>query len=146
MAKRRLVMAVRAPAPGTLVVTWGDGIDHTIEVGVHGPADDAGFARVRIAEAGDGVEWPDGSALSAHVLWGMALVQDGARFARWRQARSLTQAGLAEALGLAPEAVRRYEAGDDPIPKTVKLALIGHDALARIAARQQAETPPASAG
>lgn len=134
--KERRVTAVRAVEGRAVVVTWADGVDHTIDVALHAPVDEALFRQPAVADAGAMVAWPDGSALAAGVLWDMALAQDGARLARWRTARGLTRPGFAEALGIGLAAVRRYESGASPIPKTVKLALIGHDALERMAKKR----------
>lgn len=140
--RERRVAAVRAVEGRAVVVTWPDGVDHTIDVSVHAPVDEALFRQPAVAEEGGAVAWPDGSALSAAVLWDMALAQDGARLVRWRTARGLTQGGFAEAVGIGLAAVRRYESGVSPIPKTVKLALIGHDALERMAKKRASATPP----
>ncbi len=46
---------------------------------------------------------------------------------RFQKRQGWTQAQLASALGIAPRTVRRYLAGEWPIPKLVELAVQGLD-------------------
>jgi hypothetical protein len=49
-----------------------------------------------------------------------------ADFRKWMQANGLTLDGAAKALGLSRRTIAYYLSGEQPVPKTVMLATIGH--------------------
>jgi hypothetical protein len=140
---------IRSVRPGqarALVVTWKSGIESTVDVAKHlfayavlkPLADDALFAKVQVGEWGWSVCWPDARGtddleISADTLWRLALEQGAAWLKAWRNARRMTQAQAAKALGVSPRMWRYYEAGTHLLPKTVRLACFGLDAEARAA-------------
>jgi len=136
---RPRIAAVR-PAIGRAVhVAWDDGSEHEVDLGafldrfeVFRPLDgDAPFAAVAVGEWGACLHWTDDMEIAAGTLRRLALEQDAARFRAWREGHGLAQAAAGDALGLSRRMMQYYEAGTHPIPKTVKLAMIGYDTLAR---------------
>jgi hypothetical protein len=136
------IRAVLAGEDHTLVVTWKGGAESLVDVGelvagyaVFAPlrADAAAFRSVSVGEWGWSVHWTDDMELSSDTLWRLALDQ-GARWLRaWREARGLSQAEAASALGVSPRMWRYYEGAEHLLPKTVRLACAGFDAQQRAA-------------
>jgi hypothetical protein len=91
------------------------------------------FQQVRVGEWGWCVHWSDEMEISADTLWRLALEQGAAWLRAWRTAHGMTQAEAARALGVSPRMWRYYEAGEHLLPKTVRLAGAGLDALASAA-------------
>jgi transcriptional regulator with XRE-family HTH domain len=71
--------------------------------------------------------------ISSDTLWRLALEQGAEWLRGWRTAKRMTQAEAARALGVSPRMWRYYEAGSHLLPKTVRLAAIGLDALTQAA-------------
>lgn len=130
-AAPRRIAAATPGADRVVVVTWADGTLHDIDLGGHAPDSDQAFRAAAVAEDGAALCWPGGGAVPADTLWALGLDQDARRLHRWATRRRLSPAALAEALGLAPATARRYLAGRAPIPRTVKLAMIGYDVVSR---------------
>ncbi len=85
-------------------------------------SDDALFARLRVSEYGDCLEWDDGSELSA--VWIEELAEETLDNAKFRDAMDklhLTLDGMAARLGIARRLVADYRK-DKPIPKHIALA------------------------
>ncbi|MBI1207248.1 MAG: helix-turn-helix domain-containing protein [Azospirillum sp.] len=129
--------AVAAGAYPEIAVTWADGTEHRIDLGgfiadhptlAHCAAPGV-WASMRVGEWGWSAGWDDDSEIGADALWALGTAQEAARLRAWRKARGLTQAQAAKALGLGTRTVTLYEAGSQPIPKTVILARVGFDAL-----------------
>lgn len=141
--------AVRAGTGHCLVLTWKGGAETVVDVAAHlaryaifAPlrADARGKARgkvqfraVTVGEWGWCVHWTDDMEIAADTLWRLGLEQGAAWLRAWRAARGMTQQEAAHALGVSPRMWRYYEAGTHLLPKTVRLAAIGHDAQARAA-------------
>jgi Protein of unknown function (DUF2442)/Helix-turn-helix domain len=136
------IRAVRAGEDRHLVITWRGGTEsvvdisrHLAECAVFAPlrSDDNLFRAVQVGEWGWCVHWSDEMEISADSLWRLAREQGTARLRAWRTAHRMTQAEAAKALGVSPRMWRYYEAGSHLLPKTVRLAGIGLDALERAA-------------
>ncbi|MGQ9368563.1 hypothetical protein [Azospirillum sp. ST 5-10] len=131
-AAARRIAAVATGEGHVVFVTWGDGTDHDVDLSAAcahlcgGP-----FRSVAVVDGGGALRWADGTGIAVGELWDMALVQDAERLHRWADRRRLAPDALADALGLDGAAARRYLAGERPIPKTVKLAMIGYDVVCR---------------
>lgn len=124
-----------------LVVAWDDlhraEVDLAPIIAAHpvlGPlADPDTFRRLRLAEDGWSVEWPDcGIDLGASQLRRWAQEQAGEAmpaesFRRWMEGHGLTLDRAAEALGLSRRSIAYYLSGEQPVPKTVMLATEGYD-------------------
>jgi transcriptional regulator with XRE-family HTH domain len=67
--------------------------------------------------------------VSADTLWRLALQQGAEWLKAWRAAHRMSQDEAAKALGVSPRMWRYYESGSHLLPKTVRLAGIGLDAL-----------------
>ncbi|HEU0155795.1 MAG TPA: DUF2442 domain-containing protein [Stellaceae bacterium] len=136
------IMAVRAANARRLTVTWkGDG-ESTIDVAdflakfeMFHPldTDDALFGKVEVGEWGWCVHWTNEMEISADTLRRLALEQGSAWLRDWRAKHRMTEAEAADALGIGIRMWRRYEAGLELLPKTVRLASIGLDAQAEAA-------------
>jgi hypothetical protein len=96
-------------------------------------ANDGLFRTLQVGEWGWCVHWSDDLEISADNLWRLALKQGAAWLRAWRTAHRMTQAEAAKALGVSPRMWRYYEAGSHLLPKTVRLAGIGLDALGQAA-------------
>lgn len=136
------IKAVSVKGRATVLVTWKDGIQHSIDLapfmddhpGLEPITGSARFSAVRVGEWGRTLDWGDDLEIPGDVLWTLALQQDADRFQDWRRARGLTQEQAASELGISTRMVTYYESGTHPIPKTVTLARIGLDALRQAAA------------
>ena len=136
---------IRAVRPGedhTLVVTWKGGAESLVDVGEHIASyavfaalrgDPTAFRKVSIGEWGWSVHWTDEMEMSSDTVWRLALDQGGRWLRAWREARGLSQADAASALGVSPRMWRYYEAAEHLLPKTVRLACVGFDAQQRAA-------------
>jgi hypothetical protein len=91
------------------------------------------FRTVTVGDRGWNVHWTDDMEIAADTLWRLALEQGAAWLRAWRIGRGMTQQDAARALGVSPRMWRYYEAGTHLLPKTVRLAAIGHDAGQRAA-------------
>lgn len=112
------------------------GPDGVREVGLHGLAtgrkavllDPEVLRGVRVGEYGSSVEWPSlGLEVGGDALWRLSERQAGRAmtpeaFKAWRKRLGLTQAAVAEAMGITRRAVIYYEQGARLIPKVVWLA------------------------
>jgi hypothetical protein len=136
------IRAVRADKGRSLAITWKGGTESIVDVSRHiadyavfAPlrTDDDLFRSVKVGEWGWCVHWSDEMEISADTLWRLALEQGAAWLRAWRQARGMTQAEAAKALGVSLRMWRYYEAGSHLLPKTVRLAAIGLDAQAHAA-------------
>lgn len=126
----------------TLSLVWDDGRRAEIDLApvIAGRAalaplvDPALFHRVRVAEDGWSVEWPDcGVDFGSAQLRRWADEQAGeampaSAFRAWMERRNLTLGRAAEALGLSRRTIAYYLSGEQPVPKTVMLATEGYDA------------------
>lgn len=97
------------------------------------------FARVRLLHEGHTLEWTDELDMGADQLWRLAGEQAGElmpteAFRIWRRKHDLSLAAAAELLGLSRRMVAYYDSGQRPVPKTVLLATVGHEALRKRAA------------
>ena len=124
-----------------LAVAWDDGrraeIDLSAIVAARAAlaplADPQLFHRIRVADDGWSVEWPDcGIDFGSAQLRRWADEQAGeamraADFRAWMDRHGLTRDGAAEALGLSRRTIGYYLSGEQPVPKTVMLATEGYD-------------------
>jgi hypothetical protein len=136
------IQAVRADKGHRLLVVWKGGAESAIDISGHistyaifAPLrrNSRLFRHVAVGEWGWCVRWSEQMEISADTLWRLALDQGAAWLREWRTARGMTQAEAAHALGVSPRMWRYYEAGEHLLPKTVRLAGAGHDALAAAA-------------
>jgi hypothetical protein len=136
------IKAVRAGDGRSLVITWRGGADSIVDIGaflaeyaVFAPLrqDDERFRKVEAGEWGWCVQWSDDMEISSDTLWRLALEQGAEWLRAWRTAKRMTQAEAARALGVSPRMWRYYEAASHLLPKTVRLAAIGLDALTQAA-------------
>lgn len=136
------IRAVRADKGRILVVTWKGGAESIVDVSGHlaeytvfAPMrrNDERFRAVEVGEWGWCLHWSDDMEISADTLWRLTLDQGAEWLRRWRTARRMTQSEAARALGVSPRMWRYYEAGSHLLPKTVRLAGIGLDALTKAA-------------
>jgi hypothetical protein len=136
------VKTVHAEEGRRLAITWKGGSesivdvsDHLAEYAVFAPLrdNDERFCHVEVGDWGWCVHWSDDMEISADTLWRLTLEQGAEWLRRWRTARRMTQAEAARALGVSSRMWRYYEAGSHLLPKTVKLAGIGLDALTKAA-------------
>lgn len=127
--------------PNGLRVHWDDGDRGEIDLApiiamrpVLAPlTDPAIFHRIRVAEDGWSIEWPEcgvdfGSAQLrrwADEQAGRAMPREA--FRGWMVRHGLTLDGAAEALGLSRRTIAYYLSGEQPVPKTVMLATEGYD-------------------
>ena len=136
------IKSVRSDGDCCLVITWRGGTESVVDVSkllsdyaVFAPLrhNDDLFRKVTVGEWGWCAHWSDDLQISSDTLWRLALEQGGSWLQAWRAAHNMTQAEAASALGVSPRMWRYYEAGSHLLPKTVRLAGIGHDAQARAA-------------
>ena len=136
------IRAVCADQGRRLLITWKGGAESVVDVSGHLAEyavftplrqDDALFRTVAVGEWGWCVHWSDDMEISSDTLWRIALEQGAEWLRGWRTAKRMTQAEAARALGVSPRMWRYYETGSHLLPKTVRLAAIGLDALTRAA-------------
>ncbi len=136
------IRAVRPGAARSLLITWKAGgeslvdlTDHLAAYAVFAPLrkDDAAFRGVTVGDWGWSIHWSDDMEVSSDTLWRLALEQGSGWLRAWRLEHGMTLAAAAFAVGVSPRMWRYYEAGEHPLPKTVRLACAGHDAEARAA-------------
>jgi Protein of unknown function (DUF2442)/Helix-turn-helix domain len=136
------IRTIRADKAYHLVVTWKGGAESIVDVSspiadyaVFAPLQksQAAFRTVSVGEWGWNAHWSDDMEMSSDMLWRLALEQGSAWLRAWRSGRGMTQSEAAAALGVSPRMWRYYEAGSHLLPKTVRLACIGLDALAKAA-------------
>lgn len=141
-------MTAIEPRPGyTLRVTWADGFAGDVDVSEHirsfavaAPLlEPERFAGVRIgadgftADFGGDLEIP-GDMLRLRALEKAGRVMPVADFRDWRRRNGLSLTAAAEALGVTRRMVAYYESGVRPIPRTIMLACLGWEVLAKKAA------------
>jgi hypothetical protein len=136
------IKAVRASDGRSLIITWRGGPESIVDIGVFlaeyavfAPLreDDDRFREVEVGEWGWCVHWSDDMEISSDTLWRLTLEQGAEWLRAWRTGKRMTQAEAARALGVSPRMWRYYEAGSHLLPKTVRLAAIGLDALTKAA-------------
>ena len=136
------IRAVHADQGRRLGITWKGGAESVVDVSGHlaeyavfAPLrqDDELFRAVDVGEWGWCVHWSDDMEISADTLWRLTLEQGAEWLRAWRTAHRMTQAEAAQALGVSQRMWRYYEAGSHLLPKTVRLAGIGLDALTKAA-------------
>ena len=124
--------AVEALAPWRLGTRWSTG--EVLEVDVEGvlratPAlaallDPAVFARVHLAEGGQGIEWFD-EEFGADNVYAWAQEQAGAvshqMFDEWMHRNALSLSTAAEALGISRRMVSYYRTAHKAIPRAIWL-------------------------
>ena len=135
------ISGVRVGQRRKLTVLWKGGVeslinvsDHLARYAVFAPlSDDAAFRAACVGEWGWSVHWSDDMEVSSDTLWRLALEQGATWLRDWRRDHDLTQAEAAQALGVSSRMWRYYEAGEYPLPKTVRLAALGLDAQSQAA-------------
>jgi len=136
------IRSIRPDDDRRLVITWKGGTESIVDVSklladyaIFKPLrdDDDLFHKVTVGEWGWCVHWSDDMEISSDTLWRLALEQGAEWLRSWRTAKRMTQAEAARALGVSPRMWRYYEAGSHLLPKTVRLAAIGLDALTKAA-------------
>jgi hypothetical protein len=134
--RMRTIVIAKAEGATRLALTWSDGVQAHIDVGhvlkdrvFAALRDPAEFARVRIGEWGQSLEWPSGVELGADMLWLETLSatgHDDARvFLEWRLRHGLSLSKAAEALGVSRRMVAYYSNGEKVVPKSIQLACRG---------------------
>ena len=125
-----------------LVVLWRGGAESIVDISAHLNEyvvfvplrhDDERFRSVEVGEWGWCVRWSDDMEIASDTLWRLALEQGAEWLRAWRTNKRMSQWRRARALGVSPRMWRYYEAGTDLLPKTVRLAAIGLDALTKAA-------------
>jgi hypothetical protein len=136
------IKGVRAADGRSLVITWRGGAESVVDIGAllakyavfaSLRANDERFRQVEVGEWGWCVRWSDDMEISSDTLWRLALEQGAEWLRAWRTVKRMTQAEAAHALGVSPRMWRYYEAGSHLLPKTVRLAAFGLDALTQAA-------------
>jgi hypothetical protein len=136
------IKGVRAADGRSLVITWRGGAESVVDIGAllakyavfaSLRANDERFRQVEVGEWGWCVRWSDDMEISSDTVWRLALEQGAEWLRAWRTVKRMTQAEAARALGVSPRMWRYYEAGSHLLPKTVRLAAIGLDALTQAA-------------
>jgi len=136
------IKAARASRGRSLTITWKGGAESVVDLSSFLPEyavfdplrrDDDRFDRVEVGEWGWCVRWSEDMEISSDTLWRLTLEQGAEWLRGWRTARRMTQAEAARALGVSPRMWRYYEAGSHLLPKTVRLAGIGFNALTEAA-------------
>lgn len=136
------IRALRVGDGHKLTVTWKGGAESIVDVSEPIATyavfaslrdDPSAFRAVTIGEWGWSVHWSDDMEMSSDTLWRLALDQGSKWLRAWREARGLSQAEAASALGVSSRMWRYYESAEHLLPKTVRLACIGFDAQQRAA-------------
>jgi uncharacterized protein DUF2442/helix-turn-helix protein len=136
------IREVRPEAARSVIVTWRGGAESIVDLApllndytIFEPLrqDERRFREVEIGEWGWCLRWSDDMEIASDTVWRLALEQGAGWLRGWRAAHRLTQTEAARALGVSPRMWRYYEAGSHLLPKTVRLAGIGLDALTRAA-------------
>jgi hypothetical protein len=136
------IKAVRADEGRSIVVLWRGGAESVVdlaafvdEYAVFAPLrrDDERFRAVEVGEWGWCARWSDDMEISSDTLRRLALEQGAEWLRAWRTGKRMNQSEAARALGVSPRMWRYYEAGSHLLPKTVRLAAIGLDALTKAA-------------
>ncbi|HEY5106139.1 MAG TPA: helix-turn-helix transcriptional regulator [Caulobacteraceae bacterium] len=86
-----------------------------------------------VGDWGWSVHWSEDMEISSDTIWRLSLEQGAVWLRRWRSGHGMTQSEAASAVGIGPRMWRYYEAGEHPVPKTIRLACFGLDAQARAA-------------
>ena len=142
MADAPNIKAVRADRGRSLVVQWRDGAESLVDISAHlsryavfAPLrrDAKRFHAVEVGEWGWCVHWSDDMEISSDTLWRLALEQGAEWLRKWRNKKRMSQSEAARELGVSPRMWRYYESGTHLLPKTVRLAAIGLDALTEAA-------------
>jgi hypothetical protein len=142
VSKAPNIKSVQADDDRALVITWRDGAESVVDIGAFLGEyavfaalrrDDELFRTAEVGELGWCVHWSDDMEISSDTLWRLALEQGAAWLRDWRSGKGMTQAEAARALGVSPRMWRYYEAGSHLLPKTVRLAAVGLDALTKAA-------------
>ena len=136
------IRAVRTLGDRSVLVTWRGGAESTVDLNAflkqyqlfaRLARDDELFRSAEIGEWGWCLHWSEDMEISSDTLWRLALEQGAAWLRSWRSGKGMTQTEAARALGVSPRMWRYYEAGSHLLPKTVRLAAIGLDALTKAA-------------
>ena len=124
------------------MILWRGGAESIVDIGaflaeyaVFAPLreNDEGFCKIEVGEWGWCVHWSDDMEIASDTLWRLALEQGAEWLRAWRTNKRMSQSEAARALGVSPRMWRYYEAGTHLLPKTVRLAAIGLDALTKAA-------------
>lgn len=136
------IRRVRPESGRAVTVTWKGGAESVVDVtrvfneyAAFSPLrhNDELFGKADVGDWGWCVRWSEDMEISSDTLWRLALEQGAAWLRAWRTAHRMTQSEAAQALGVSPRMWRYYEAGSHLLPKTVRLAAIGLDALTKAA-------------
>lgn len=135
---RRIEAVAALEAPFALRVTWAGGKAADVDlsgvvqgyVAYRGLRDPGRFSRVRVGEHGWTLDWGGDLEMPCDLVWRLAQEQAGetmpaAEFLAWRKRLALSQERAARALGVSRRTVIYYEHGQQPIPKTIRLACKG---------------------
>jgi hypothetical protein len=136
------IKAVRPDEKRSVVIQWRGGAESMLDLSKHlntytvfAPLrrNDERFRAVKVGEWGWCLHWSDDMEISSDTLWRLALEQGADWLRAWRSNKRMSQSEAAGALGVSPRMWRYYEAGTHLLPKTVRLAAIGLDALTKAA-------------
>jgi hypothetical protein len=136
------IKAVRPDEKRSVVIQWRGGAESMLDLSKHlntyavfAPLrrNDERFRAVEVGEWGWCLHWSDDMEISSDTLWRLALEQGAEWLRAWRSNKRMSQSEAAGALGVSPRMWRYYEAGTHLLPKTVRLAAIGLDALTKAA-------------
>lgn len=142
MAEAPNIKSVRADRNRTVIITWKGGAESAVDLSgfladyaVFAPVcrDEDRFDQVAVGEWGWCLRWSEDMEISSDTLWRLAREQGAAWLRDWRTTAQLTETEAAHALGVPPRLWRAYEAGAQLLPKTVKLAALGYNAVIRAA-------------
>jgi hypothetical protein len=135
------IRGIRIGQRRELTVLWKGGVESLIDASDHlaryavfaALSDDAAFRAASVGEWGWSVHWSGDMEVSSDTLWRSALEQAATWLRDWHRDHDLTQAEAGQALGVSSRMWRDYEAGEHPLPKTVRLAALGLDAQSQAA-------------
>lgn len=150
------LQSAEALAPYRLRTAWSTGelleVDVEAKLRSH-PAlaailDPEVFARVRIGEWGNSIEWVD-EEFGADNVYAWAKEQDGQvsheMFDEWMQRNGLSLTTAADALGISRRMVSYYRTAHKMIPRAIWLACLGWEATRPQNRRLPRNLPPACA-